>query len=214
MAVPGPYGRGVTTAAALPARDLRTAVWWITLGAGSGALAGIVFGGVGGRLAMLVLRVNSPGAVGLTSDAGFEIGRFTVGGSLSLLAFTAVVGALVGLAYVALRTGVRGPARIPAAALVAATAGGSAFLEPDGIDLLVLEPLWFAVTAFVALPALAAAAAAALVERLGDAGSSLALVERAPRWLGAAARVAVSGLLLALIVVQGQELLAEITEIL
>ena len=204
----------MTAAAASPARDLRTTVWWIALGVGAGALAGVVIGGGGGRLAMLVLRENSPGAEGLTSDAGFEIGRFTVGGSLSLLAFTAVVGAMGGLLYVAARTGLPGPARIPAAALVAATAGGSAFLEPDGIDLLVLEPLSFAVTAFVALPALAAAATAGLVERVGDAGPALALVDRAPRWLGPAARVAVSGLVLALIVVQGQELLSEIRDIL
>lgn len=203
-----------TVAARSHARDLRAVAWWIAHGVGAGVLTGALIGGVGGRLTMLVLRESSPGAVGVTSDAGFEIGRVTLGGTLSLLAFGAAAGAFIGLAYVALRGGVPRPARAPAAALAGATLGGSAFLQPDGIDLLVLEPLWFAVTAFVALPALAAGATALLVERAGRGAPPLALAGGAPQWAGPAMRVIVSGSLLALIVVQGQELLADIGNVL
>ena len=76
---------------------VRIAAWWLLVGAASGAVAGVVIGGIGGRLAMLVLRQQSPGAVGLTSDAGFEIGRVTLTGSLGLAAFAAVAGGLFGL---------------------------------------------------------------------------------------------------------------------
>ena len=48
-----------------PAVDLRAAAWWVALGALAGAVAGLVWGGIGGRLVMLVLRVTSPGAVGV-----------------------------------------------------------------------------------------------------------------------------------------------------
>src|SRR4029079_19057210 len=55
--------------------DARAVAWWVLLGAGSGAIAGALVGGVGGRLAMLLLRITSPDlVVGMTSDDGFEIG--------------------------------------------------------------------------------------------------------------------------------------------
>lgn len=196
--------------------NARIIVRMAALGLGAGAVAGALIGGIGGRLAMLVLRRESPGARGLTSDAGFEIGRVTVGGTLGLLVLTALLGAVGGLAYVAVRGGVPAPARIPAAALVGATAGGSAFLEPDGIDLLVLGPLWFAVTAFIALPALTAAAAAVIVERRtrGAKTATSSTWTTRPAWAGLTARIAICGVVLAFIVVQGAELIDDVTAIL
>ena len=145
--------------------DVRAVAGWAALVVGAGAVAGAVIGGVGGRLVMLVLRRESPLAVGLTSDAGFEIGRVTLAGSLGLVVLTGLLGAAFGVVYAVGRLGLPVAARVPAAALVGGVLGGNSFLDPDGIDLLVLDPTWFAVASFIALPALTAAAVAVAVER-------------------------------------------------
>lgn len=69
---------------------------WVLIVAG--VPIGVVVAGVGSRLAMLVLRLTSPDTVvGATSDDGFEIGRFTLGGTKNLLGLGAMVGLFVAL---------------------------------------------------------------------------------------------------------------------
>ena len=52
----------------------------------AGLSVGILVIGVGSRLAMLLLRLTSPGTViGVTSDDGFVIGRTTLSGTYNLL---------------------------------------------------------------------------------------------------------------------------------
>lgn len=64
----------------------------------AGVSVGILVIGLGSRLAMLVLRVTSPGyVVGMESDDGFEIGRITLSGSYQLLALGAAIGVIGGL---------------------------------------------------------------------------------------------------------------------
>jgi hypothetical protein len=162
----------------------------VALGALAGAVAGLVWGGIGGRLVMLVLRVTSPGAVGVDSDDGFEIGQVTLGGSLNLALVTTLGGAFAGVAYVAVRTGLAPAVRAPLAALFAAAAGGAAFVSPDGIDQRILDPRWLTVGAFIVLPAAAALTIVLLVEHLGRRGPRVA--PPAPRRLAMAVRVAVT----------------------
>lgn len=193
--------------------DLRVLAWWLALGAGMGALAGLVVGGIGGRVLMLVLRVQTPDASGVTSDAGFTIGRFTLAGSLALAVVTAALGAVAGVAYVLLRTGLPRVARIPLATALAGVLGGVLFLDPDGLDLRILEPLGLAVAGFIALPALAGLLTAGLVERFGRRGPRSA---RAARSGGAvrAARALVTALVLIVIAVNGLALVREVDRIL
>ena len=61
----------------------------------AGALLGLLVGGVGGRLAMMLLARLNPDATGITSDDGFVIGQFTIGNTLQLL-LTGTVFGLVG----------------------------------------------------------------------------------------------------------------------
>ena len=62
--------------------------------------------------------------------------------------------------------------RAPLWSLFAAFVGGSQFLHAEGIDFTLLDPLWFAVLSFVALPGLAALVVVLLAERwLADDGS-------------------------------------------
>src|SRR5580765_8982665 len=76
-----------------------------TLGAGvsAGFLAGVVIGGVGGRLAMLMLRLTSdPSLHGVSTDDGFTIGRVSLE-TLFLLGVTAGLGMAGGLFYLVVR---------------------------------------------------------------------------------------------------------------
>ena len=83
--------------------DASAVAWWVLVGVGSGAIAGFLIGGVGGRLAMLLLRLTSPDLViGMTSDDGFEIGVLSTS-TLGLLAGMTLLGAVNGLLYAALR---------------------------------------------------------------------------------------------------------------
>jgi hypothetical protein len=137
----------------------------VLLGAAAGAWAGLLVGGVGGRLAMFVLRLTSPHYVrGVTSDDGFEIGRFSFD-TVFLLALTAMAGAVVGIAFVAVRRALPVGWRAWSWALVGATVGGSLILHADGVDFSLLEPTWLAVGMFVAIPAGGAALMAIWVER-------------------------------------------------
>jgi hypothetical protein len=65
-----------------------------------GIPVGVLVAGIGGRMAMLLLRVTSPDrVVGVTSDDGFTIGRFTAEGTYNLLTLSAAVGIIGAGAY-------------------------------------------------------------------------------------------------------------------
>ena len=176
--------------------DLRAAAWWAGLGALAGALAGFVWGAVGGRIVMLALRLTTPEAEGVATDDGFEIGQVTFGGTLNLALVTTIGGAITGLLYVAVRTAVVPALRAPLAALFGAAAGGAAFVSPNGIDQRILEPRWLTVGAFIVLPAAATLTIVLIVERLGRRGPRV-LPPGPPRAAAAAgALVTVAGVVL------------------
>jgi hypothetical protein len=138
----------------------------LLVGAAAGALAGAVVGGIGGRLVMFVLRLTSdPLVIGVTSDDGFEIGRFTLGGTLGLIGGMAALGCANGALYVVLRSCIPPALRVGLWSVFAAAVGGMAFIHADGVDFTLLDPLWFAVLSFVALPGLAALVVVLLAER-------------------------------------------------
>jgi hypothetical protein len=123
----------------------------------AGIPTGVLVAGMGSRLAMLVLRLTSPESVlGVTSDDGFEIGRFTLGGTYNLLVLGAVVGVIGAGAYMAVRPWLLGPAWFRRCTVSAASGvvAGSMLIHADGIDFRVLKPTWLAVGLFVALPTL------------------------------------------------------------
>jgi len=152
-----------------PTRDeVRAIAWWALVGAAAGAIAGLVVGGVGGRLAMLLLRLTSPELViGATSDDGFEIGVVTTQ-TLGLLAGMTMLGAVNGVLYAAIRDWLPRRLRLPLWALVAAALGGARIVHEDGVDFTLLEPAALAIALFVLLPGAAAALVVLLVERWID----------------------------------------------
>ena len=139
-----------------------------TLGAGvsAGFLAGVLIGGVGGRLAMLVLRLTSdPVLDGFSTDDGFTIGRVSTA-TLFLLGVTAGLGMAGGLLYLVVRRWIPAPWRIPLTALFFALVGGAGLIGPSDVDFTLLSPLWLAVVLFIAIPAAYGAAMPWMAERL------------------------------------------------
>jgi len=166
MEVPVTTGADPSTSfRASSAAVARDVAWRILVGLGAGATAGLVVGGVGGRLAMLLLRLTSPESViGMISDDGFEIGVFTHR-TLLLLRGTTAFGALLGALYAVVRLAIPARLRVPLWTLVWAAVGGTAIVNGDGIDFTALEPALLAILLFVGLTAGGAAATALVVER-------------------------------------------------
>ncbi len=140
----------------------------------AGALAGLVMGGIGGRLAMLVLRLtSSPTLHGLTTDDGFTIGIVSAQTGF-LLMVTTLVGAMVGAGYLVVRGWLPERSRPWLAGALGALVGGARILRPEGIDFTLLDPLPLAVAMFLAIPAGVGVATSLLAERFLRDGSVFA----------------------------------------
>jgi len=138
----------------------------------AGMLAGVLWGGVGGRVAMRILFLTSDEHVrGLTSDDGFEIGIIS-GATVFLLLFTGFLGAAAGFVYGGVRMVTAGPrwARALGVGVAVAASGGAGIVHVDGVDFRLIEPLWLAVGLFVVIPGLWGVSVVLLTEWLGRPG--------------------------------------------
>jgi len=132
----------------------------------AGIVCGIVVGGIGGRLAMFLLRVTSdPSLRGRMTDDQFRIGSIT-SSTMFLVLLCAVAGMLGGLFYLAVRGWLPERIRPFAIATFGGAFGGAVVIHPGGVDFTQLDPLALAVAMFVALPALYGLALSWLAERL------------------------------------------------
>lgn len=137
----------------------------LSIGVSTGLVAGLLIGGVGGRLAMFVLRLTSnPSLHGVETDDGFTIGVFSFA-TLFLLLVTAAIGVLAGLLYLVVRTWLPGRWRPWLSGAWGGVVGGALIIQPDGLDFRLLEPLPLAVAFFIAIPAGCALAISVHVER-------------------------------------------------
>ena len=135
---------------------------------------GLVCLGLGGRLAMFLLRLTSPDYVrGVLSDDGFIIGRFTLSGTYNLAVLGAAFGVIGAAAYIAVAPWLIGPPgfRRFTVALTSAAIGGSGTIHYDGIDFHALKPQAFALALFIALPFLFGYGVALLVDKVAERGS-------------------------------------------
>jgi hypothetical protein len=150
----------------------------------AGGVTGFVVGGVGGRLAMLLLRLTSgDGVHGVVSDDGFVIGRFTLAGTLSLLALgtaIGILGALVHRLVVPWLIGPRWFRRVTTAA-GSGVVVGAMLVHRGGIDFTRLRPAGLAIALFVLIPA-AYGALIGPVQEYCDRPDSWLNRHRARRW--------------------------------
>lgn len=139
------------------------------IGTLAGLIAGFVWGGIGGRIAMRVLFLTSHDAVkGMTSDDLFEIGVISAA-TIFLLIFTSMAGGFGGFIYGLIRPALRGPLWLVASGMgiaMAAGIGGGMVIKSEGIDFVVLTPLSLAVALFLIIPAGWGVTVVLLTERL------------------------------------------------
>jgi hypothetical protein len=132
----------------------------------SGLVAGFVFGGIGGRLAMRLVAVQSDAHLeGLTTDDGAANGEISLGGTLTLVSFVTLVGVVGGLLYLVVRPLLPVIRRAELWGLVTGVIGGSIVVSSDGVDFRVLGSRWVSVAVFVALLGLYGWAVSRLAER-------------------------------------------------
>jgi len=140
-----------------PSLHLSSGVW-------AGIISGVLIGGLGGRIAMFLLRLTSdPSLHGLETDDGFVIGSFT-GSTIFLLALCTAGGVLGGLFYLLIRSWLPRPYRVVVMAIFVGAAGGATVIKPDGIDFTLVEPHVLSIVLFIALPALYGYAVSVLTE--------------------------------------------------
>jgi hypothetical protein len=150
---------------AVPRSPAAVAARRLAAGVAGGAIAGFLAGGVGGRLAMFILRLTSPDSLhGLSTDDGFTIGVVS-GATAFLLVATTIGGVIGGVAYLFVRGWIPPRWRVIATATFTGLVIGASVIRIDGIDFRVLDPLWLAVTLFVIVPVAYGALLALFVER-------------------------------------------------
>ena len=158
---------------------VRRYLWYLTVALISGAAAGILAAGAGGRLVMRLLAVTAGAdAQGQITEAEEIVGRITVDGTLGFVVFTGLFfGPVSGAAYLLLRRW-----------LPAGRAGGLVFgalllvvagtrLEPlrrSNPDFDLVGPGWVSVAAFTVLVVFHGMLVAALAGRLSRAVPLLA----------------------------------------
>lgn len=114
----------------------------IARGGVAGALAGLVVGGIGGRLVMRVAAMLNPDATGRLTESGEAIGAITANGTLALLFFGGLLnGLLAGLIWVIASPWIpwSGGRRILAGAFLAVALGAPLLLLTTRGDFVTLD---------------------------------------------------------------------------
>jgi hypothetical protein len=146
-------------------RSLLSALAFVNRGFLRGLACGAVIGGLGGRLAMFVLRLTSDSSLhGVQTDDDFTIGEFSTG-TIFLVLFTTLLGGFFGILYLAIRRWLPERGRPALYGVFCALVGGAIVVSPGGTDFTALSPLSLAIAFFVLLPGLYGAAVSAWVER-------------------------------------------------
>jgi hypothetical protein len=163
---------------------VRRYLWYMALAMASGATAGILAAGAGGRLVMRLLAVTAGAdAQGRITEAEEIVGRITVDGTIGFVLFTGLfVGLPSAAGYLLLRRWLPGgrAAGLAYGALLLVVAGTR--VEPlrrGNPDFDLVGPGWVSVIAFTALVLFHGALVAALAGRLSRAVPLLAARPRA-----------------------------------
>ena len=113
----------------------------IARGGISGAIVGIVVGGLGARVVMRVVAILHADAVGALTDNGNRIGEITIGGTLFLLVFALIFGVMAGALWVIVSPWIPGRAGVRAllTASVAIAVGTPQIIIGRNPDFMILQ---------------------------------------------------------------------------
>jgi hypothetical protein len=146
-------------------QDLATRARRVSTAVVAGLSMGALVGGIGGRIAMFVLRLTSEASLhGAETDDGFIIGQIS-SSTLFLIIFTGVLGVIGGVFYLAVRSWLPVPWRAPSFGVFGGIVGGAGVIHPGGTDFALLDPLPLAIAMFIALPAIYGVVVSRVIER-------------------------------------------------
>ena len=117
----------------------------ITIGGLSGLTAGILIGGIGGRLFMRIAGAASgERGAGMQTEAGFTVGEITLGGTVFLIIFIGIFSGVLGAAiYLAFRPWLAWAGRwrglVFGVVLFGFASATSDIMNPDNIDFFILR---------------------------------------------------------------------------
>jgi hypothetical protein len=113
----------------------------IARGGISGVVAGIVVGGLGGRLVMRIAALLHPDAAGALTENGNRIGEITLGGTLGLVLFGVISCAIAGAVWVIVSPWIPGRAGVRAllTAGIAIAAGTPVLIIGRNPDFVILD---------------------------------------------------------------------------
>ena len=129
----------------------------------AGFLAGVVFLGIGSRVAMRIVALFNPEAEGTLTDAEEIVGAITIDGTVTLIVFGGGFGGLfAGGIWIVVRELLpeRLSLRIPLAGVIATLVGSFAFIDAGKADFRVFVPVGLNVAMFMMLVGLAGSATA------------------------------------------------------
>jgi hypothetical protein len=158
---------------------VRRYLWYLAVAVASGAAAGILAAGAGGRLVMRLLAVTAGAdAQGRITEAEEIVGRITVDGTLGFVVFTGLFfGPVSGAAYLLLRRWLpagRAAGLAYGALLLVVTGTRLEPLRRSNPDFDLVGPGWVSVVAFTVLVVFHGALVAALAGRVSRAVPLLA----------------------------------------
>jgi hypothetical protein len=136
----------------------------------AGAVAGLLVGGIGGRIVMrLSATAGGPEVVGAITENGATVGEITAEGTLALLLFGGLFSGIAGgviLAIVAPWLRWAGAVRGLVFGVFVLAAAGPAVIDASNVDFAILQPAWLNVVMFSALFVIFGVAAVFLLDGL------------------------------------------------
>lgn len=128
---------------------------FLLVGAFSGALAGLVAGGIGSRVAMRIVALAAGKRFyGMQTEAGEIVGRITFEGSFFLVSASAIFSIPFGVTYLAMRPTLPGPAHFTRGltyGLVLFAIFGATIIDDSNFDFTLFTSPYLAVGLFAAL---------------------------------------------------------------
>jgi hypothetical protein len=136
----------------------------------AGALAGLLVGGIGGRIVMRLSAIAAgPEVAGAITENGATVGEITAEGTLALLLFGGLLSGIAGgviLAIIAPWLRWAGAVRGLVFGVFVLAVGGRTVIDASNFDFAILQPAWLNVLMFSALFVLFGIAAVFLLDRL------------------------------------------------
>jgi hypothetical protein len=114
---------------------------------------------------MRISGAMNPEAAGAITDSENVVGEITLGGTVALLVFNGLlVGLMIGITWVVVRDWIpgSGSSRVLLGGVLALLTGGSAVIDSENVDFILVEPAWLHVVMFLGLVAGAGSTTAAL----------------------------------------------------